>query len=186
MKRALLLTLLLVVVAIVYQPAWHGGLLWDDDHHVTRTALQSFDGLRRIWTELGATQQYYPVAHSAFWLEHRVFGDDLFGYHLVNVALHALSALLIALVLRRAGVRGAAVAAFVFAVHPVNVESVAWISELKNTLSTVFYLAAAFAYLRFDRTRRPGVYAAALAFFGLALATKTVTATLPAALLVVF
>ncbi|HMD35681.1 MAG TPA: tetratricopeptide repeat protein [Vicinamibacterales bacterium] len=183
MKTKLLL--LVAVVALVYQPVWHGGLLWDDDHHVTRAELQPVNGLWRIWTELGATQQYYPLAHSAFWLEHGVFGDEPSGYHVVNIGLHALSAYLLALVLRRAGVRGGVVAAFVFAVHPVNVESVAWISELKNTLSTALYLGAAIAYLRFDETRRRGPYVAALALFVLALATKTVTATLPASLLIV-
>jgi len=179
------LLLLVAVVVLVYQPVWNGGLLWDDDHHVTRAELQPLNGLWRIWTELGATQQYYPLAHSAFWLEHRVFDDEPSGYHFVNIGLHALSACLLALVLRRAGVRGGIVAAFVFAVHPVNVESVAWISELKNALSTALYLGSALMYLRFDETRRRGPYAAALALFALALASKTVTATLPASLLIV-
>jgi tetratricopeptide (TPR) repeat protein len=179
------LLLLVAVVALVYQPVWRGGLLWDDEHHVTRAELQPVDGLRRIWTEIGATQQYYPLAHSAFWFEHRFFGDDTAGYHFVNIGLHTFAAFLLALVLRRAGVAGGTVAAVVFAVHPVNVESVAWISELKNTLSTVLYLASALTYLRFDETRRRGVYAASLALFLLALASKTVTATLPASLLIV-
>ncbi len=180
-----LLPVLMAVVALVYQPVWLGGLLWDDDHHVTRLALQSLHGLWRIWTEPGAAQQYYPVAHSAFWLQHRLWGDEVLGYHLVNVGLHAISAFLLALILRRLRVPGAIVAAAIFALHPVNVESVAWISELKNTLSTVCYLGAALLYLRFAETRRGSAYAGALLLFVLALWSKSVTATLPAALLIV-
>ncbi|HSF99487.1 MAG TPA: tetratricopeptide repeat protein [Vicinamibacterales bacterium] len=178
--------MLLLVVLAAYQPAWQGGLLWDDDRHVTASELRSAEGLVRIWTELGATQQYYPVVHSVFWLEHRLWGDATLGYHLVNIGLHALSAFLIAVLLTRLAVPGAWLAALIFALHPVHAESVAWISELKNTLSTAFYLLAALAYLTFDRTRGRRAYAAAALLFLLALGSKTVTATLPAALLVVF
>lgn len=161
-------------------------MLWDDDQHVTSRELQSVDGLRRIWFDIGATQQFYPVVYSAFWLEHRLWGDDTLGYHLVNVVLHAGSAFLLALILRRLSVPGAWLAAALFALHPVYVESVAWMTELKNTLSGVFYLAAMLAYLRFDASRRLPAYALAAALFVLALLSKTVTATLPMALLVVF
>jgi len=171
-----------------YWPALHGGLLWDDNAHVTRPALQSFGGLGRIWTDLHATQQYYPILHSTFWIEHRLWGDATLGYHLVNVFEHAAAALLLVLVLRRLEVPGAELAGLLFVAHPVGVESVAWISEQKNTLSLVFYLLSALAYLRFarDDRRRAGRYALAFALFILALLTKSVTATLPAALLVVF
>ena len=136
----------------------------------------------RIWSELGATQQYYPLLHSAFWLEHKLWGDALLGYHLANVLLHAASASLVVLILRRLAVPGAWLAGFVFALHPIAVESVAWISEQKNTLSAVFYLASAYVYLRDPRDWR---YWLASTFFICALLTKTVTATLPAALLLV-
>jgi len=182
----LLLPALLVVVAAVYHPAWHGGLLWDDEGHITRPALRSLHGLWRIWTEVEATQQYYPLLHSAFWLQSRLWGDVVTGYHLVSIGLHALSAWLLAVTLRRLAVPGAVLAAVVFALHPVHVESVAWISELKNTLSGVFYLTAALAYLRFDETRAPRAYALALCCFVLGLLTKTVVATLPVSLLLVF
>lgn len=177
---------LLSVVAAAYYPAWHGGLLWDDVAHMTKPALQSWQGLARIWTELGAAQQYYPLAHSAFWLQHLLWGDDVLGYHLVNILLHATSAFLVALILYRLAVPGAFLAAAIFALHPVGVESVAWISELKNALSTAFYLAAALAYLRFDEDRDRRYYVVALLLFIGALLTKTVTATLPAALLIAF
>lgn len=87
---------------------------------------------------MGATQQYYPLLHSAFWIEHRLWGDSALGYHLANVALHAISALLVILMVERLKLPGAWLAGFVFALHPVCTESVAWITEQKNTLSGVF------------------------------------------------
>ena len=180
-----LAALLVGLVLFAYMPALNGGLVWDDDAHVTRPELQSWHGLERIWFELGATQQYYPLLQSAFWLEHRLWGDEVLGYHLMNVALHSASALLLLLLVRRLELPGAWLAAFLFALHPVHVESVAWISEQKNALSTVFYLAAALAYLRFDRTRQHSHYFLATALFTAALLSKSVTATLPAALLLV-
>jgi protein O-mannosyl-transferase len=178
--------LLLAAVLAAYGPALRGGLLWDDEAHVTRPELRPLDGLARIWTELGATQQYYPLTHSAFWLDHRLWGDATLGYHLASALLHALSALLLLRILRRLEVPGALLAAGIFALHPVHAESVAWISELKNTLSGALCLGAALAYLRFDAARRKAWYALAFGLFALALASKSVTATLPAALLVIF
>ena len=191
-----------------YFPALKAGFIWDDDGFVTRTGLRSWHGLWRIWFEPGATEQYYPVLHSAFWVEHGLWGEAALGYHLANLVLHAAAACLFALVLRRLwavgeGARvpeaGAWLAGMLFALHPVCVESVAWITEQKNTLSTVFYLLAALAYLRFDEQRwspasesaagggRRGLtsYWLATGWFILALLSKTVTVTLPAALLVV-
>jgi tetratricopeptide (TPR) repeat protein len=160
------------------------GLLWDDAGHVTSPGLRALDGLWRIWTQIGATQQYYPVVHTAFWLQARLWGDNLTGYHLVNVLLHAGSATLLVAILRRLNVPGSLLAGLLFALHPVQVESVAWIAELKNTLSCVFFLGAALSYLRFDDTRARGAYLAALSLFGLAVLSKSVTATLPVGLLV--
>lgn len=178
----------LIVAATVaaYLPAIiHGGLIWNDPDYVTRPELRPLAGLGRIWFELGATEQYYPVLHSAFWLEHRAWGEAALGYHLVNVLWHALAACLLAAVLRRLAVPGAWLAGLLFALHPVEVESVAWISEQKNTLSLVLYLLAALAYLRFDREREGRFYGLGLGLFVLALLSKSMTATLPAALLVV-
>jgi tetratricopeptide (TPR) repeat protein len=176
-----------------YFPAYQGGFVWDDAAHVTRPDLQSLAGLGRIWFQMGATQQYYPVLHSAFWLEHRLWGDSPLGYHVWNVLLHATAACLLGLALRRVFAAPARalvpegtewLAALIFALHPVCVESVAWISEQKNTLSVVFYLGSALVYLQGRERERRSYYWAALALFVLALLTKTVTATLPAALLV--
>ena len=178
--------LILAAVLIAYWPALRGGFLLDDDLHVTRPELQTLRGLGRIWFEVGATQQYYPVVHTAFWVEHLLWGDGVLGYHLINVALHAGAAGLLVAIMRRLRMRGAWLAGFIFALHPVCVESVAWIAEQKNTLSTVFGLGAVLAYLRFDARRTMAQYLLALGLFGLALLSKTATATLPAAFLVIF
>ncbi len=214
-----------VAVFLAYHPALHGGPLWDDLGHITGPQLRSLRGLWRIWSEVGATQQYYPLLHSAFWLEHRLWGDAFFGYHLANVAFHSASAVLLVLILRALAVPGALLAGLIFALHPIAVESVAWISEQKNTLSAAFYLASAYVYLRFAEAGlkpcatpvaeglkpcatavaglkpcatpaqsssasvvqpfRAAGYWIATALFLCALLSKTVTATLPAALLVV-
>lgn len=178
--------LLLAATLFAYSPAIRGGLLWDDDSHVTRPDLQSFHGLWRIWFEPGATQQYYPVLHTAFWLEHWLWAENTFYYHLVNILLHAFSACLLIFILRYLRVPGSWLAGLLFALHPVAVETVAWISEQKNTLSAVFFFSSALLYLIFDGSRRRKYYALAFSLFVLALLSKTVTATLPAALLVLF
>src|SRR5690349_5319620 len=141
-RRFGLFAALTLATLLVYQPAWHGAPLWDDDAHLTRPGLQSTEGLARIWTDVRATQQYYPLVHSAFWVMHKAWGDRTAGYHIVNIVLHAFSAFLLAVLMRRLKIPGAVFAAFLFALHPVQVESVAWMTELKNTLSTPFYLGA--------------------------------------------
>jgi len=187
------------LVLVCYWPAMHGGLVWDDIAHVPRPEMRSWDGLRRIWFDVHSTQQYYPILFSAFWFEHRLWGDTTFYYHLVNSLEHAASCCLFAFILRRLwdsalpGIPGEKrtipagtewLAALIFAVHPVCVESVAWITEQKNTLSLLFYLLAAFVYLDFEAKRGWRSYALAFAFFLLALGSKSMTVTLPAALLV--
>jgi len=173
-------------ILIVYWPALGGQLVWDDASHVTKPELQPLHGLWRIWSELGATQQYYPVLHSAFWFEHRLWGDAVLGYHLVNVILHAISACLVVWIVRRLALPGAWFAGFLFALHPACVEAVAWISEQKSTLSGVFCLGALLVYLAFDQSRSRRTYLLAFGLFVLALLSKSVTATLPAVLLVIF
>jgi len=177
--------LLAGLVLLAYFPALTGGFVYDDAHNITRPELRSWSGLARIWTEPTATAQYYPISHSLFWLQHQLWGDAVVGYHLTNLALHAGAAFLLWIIARRLGVPGSRWAALIFAVHPQCAETVAWISEQKNTLSTVFYLAAGLLYLRFDDRRMRPDYAGALLLFVLALLSKSVTATLPAALLVI-
>ena len=145
---------LLLVTLVTYLPAIDGTFIWDDDGHVTAPELRSPTGLWRIWADPRATQQYYPLTHSAFWLAYQLWGVHPVGYHLVNVVLHGLGALLLWRILARLAVPGAWLGAAIFALHPVHVESVAWITELKNTLSGVCYLGALLVYLSFDP---PGV-----------------------------
>ena len=169
---------------LAYGPALRAGFIWNDSDYVTNPTLRSLHGLWRIWFEVGATEQYYPVLHTAFWIEHRLWGDQALGYHLTNVLLHAGAACLLAANLRRWDIPGAWLAAFFFALHPVGAESVAWISEGKNTLSLLFYLLAALAYTRFEHRRTWGSYLIASGLFAVAVLSKSVTATLPGALLV--
>jgi tetratricopeptide (TPR) repeat protein len=169
----------------VYLPALHGAFLTDDRSHVTSVTLRSLHGLWLIWSNVGVTMQYWPLLHSAFWVEHRLWGDAVEGYHLTNLLLHLTAAFLLVAIMRRLSLPGAWLAAMVWALHPVCVQSVAWIAEQKSTLSAVFYLAAALVYLDFDKSRRLSRYFLALGLFALALTSKSVTATLPAALLVI-
>jgi tetratricopeptide (TPR) repeat protein len=187
----LLAALALVALTLVaYRGALDGDFLWDDDDYVTENAtLDDVAGLVRMWVVPGATPQYYPLTFTTLWVEHRVFGDAPFGYHVTNVLLHAANAVLAWLVLRRLRVPGAWVAAAIFALHPVHVESVAWITERKNVLSGVFSLGALLVALgavgAHGDPMRPGRgrRAAVLALFVAALLAKTVACTLPVVLL---
>src|SRR5262245_47929344 len=96
-----------LVTIVAYSPAMHGAMLWDDDAHVTKPELRTSAGLYRIWFEPGATQQYYPLLHSAFWMEHKLWGDAPIGYHATNLALHLGCVTLIWLILRRLNTPGA-------------------------------------------------------------------------------
>lgn len=184
---------ILLASAVAYTPVRHATYIWDDDQYVTHNeTLRTLAGLRDIWTDAYATPQYYPLVHTSYWLEYRLWQLDPLGYHVDNVLLHALGSLLLVLVLRRLDVPGAALAGFAFALHPVHVESVAWITERKNVLSGVFYFGAILAYLRAVAPAVPSVapvarrwYYASLALFVAALLSKSVTVTLPVALLLI-
>jgi tetratricopeptide (TPR) repeat protein len=182
------LLLILLTTFLIYSPAMHGGLVWDDDVNLTRPELQSLHGLYRIWFDPVATarnSQYYPLVHTAFWIEHKLWGDDYVGYHLMNVLWHSIAVLLVYSIVKKLHIPGALLAAAIFAVHPVMVESVAWMTEQKNTLSTVLYLGAMLVYLEFDESRLRSRYLISLGLFALALFAKTATVTFPFALLVV-
>jgi tetratricopeptide (TPR) repeat protein len=187
--RSLLLAAAIVLAALAaYVPALGAGWIWDDDFYVTgNRTLDDLGGLARIWTETDANPQYYPMTFTSLWIDRHLFGDRPAGYHLENVLLHAAAALLAWRTLRFLGVPGAWLAAAVFAVHPVHVESVAWVTERKNTLCAVFSFAAAFVFLLFALAtpgRAPRFARAwiALALFVAALLSKTACAPLPAAL----
>ncbi len=185
--RILLVSALILVALtfIAYIPAVSSGFIWDDDAHVfANPHLFEEAGLWRIWFT-GESQQYYPLVYSSFWLEWRLWGANPLGYHLVNVAIHSVNAILVALVLLRLRVPGAWAAALIFALHPVNVESVAWVSERKNVLSGFFYLASFLSFLNFeDGKGRVKWYFFAFLLFLSALLSKTVTCSLPAAVMI--
>jgi len=189
---------LLGLTLIAYRPVLDAGFVWDDDANVTANLpLRDLAGLRSLWLEPGATTQYYPLVYTSLWLEYQAWQLDPRGYHLDNVLLHALCAILLWRLLGRLRVPGAWLAAAVFALHPVHVESVAWVTERKNVLSGVFYLSAALVYLRWlggvggavepapSRSRGWGGWLAAFFLYLAALFSKSPTASLPAALALV-
>ena len=186
-KTTVRLALLLYVLTLMaYAPALRGGFIWDDDDYVENNAnLTSARGLIDIWASPRTSPQYYPLVFTTFWVEHQFWDARATGYHVVNVLLHATAALLLWRVLIALEIPAAFLAACLFAIHPVQVESVAWITERKNVLCGVFYFASALAYLhwmqRGDRRDR----LIALVLFVAALLSKTVACSLPAALLLV-
>ncbi len=202
----MLASLLVAATVAAYLPALSAGFIWNDAAYITENpTLDGLSGLKLIWTEPRANEQYYPLVFSTFWFEKRLWGLSPLGYHLVNVLFHAGSALLLWRLLRRLGLPGAWFGAALFALHPLCVESVAWITERKNTLSMLFSLLAAHAFLASSDAReaqrqhqgrrkapspapwhrRPGaLYLAALTAFTLALLAKTTAAVLPPVLLV--
>ncbi|MBU0678616.1 MAG: tetratricopeptide repeat protein [Verrucomicrobia bacterium] len=191
-KNMLLAVVLVVVTFAAYRPAVDGDFIWDDDDHVTDVpAVTSPDGLRDIWLKPGATCQYYPLTFTGFWVQYRLWQDQPFFFHVVNILLHGLNGVLLWLLLRKLKVPGSYIAAGVFVLHPVNVMSVAWICELKNVLAGAFLLGSAWCYVAQEDGRIPSakvhpppnlLYAASLGLFIMALLSKSSTAFLPAAL----
>jgi tetratricopeptide (TPR) repeat protein len=176
---------LIAIALLVYRPAWNGRPIWDDDAHITNPELRSLYGLTLIWTQLGVTQQYYPLVHTAFWAEQKLWDDSFLGYHLVNILLHGAGAIVLLQILLRLKIPGAWLAAGLFALHPVQVESVAWISELKNTLSGAFFFCSLLVYLKFDERRTTLSYVGSVVLFILGLLCKTAIAPLPAIIAVI-
>lgn len=188
----LFVLLLLTATGLAYAPTWQADFVWDDYEYVVENeTLRDLDGLRRIWFEPRATPQYYPLVFTTFWIEHQTWQLQPAGYHAINVLLHAINALLLWTLLRKLSLPGAWLAALIFALHPVHVESVAWIAERKNVLCGLFYLSAALAFLRFrgleleSQREHWRFYFAALGLYILALLSKSVSASLPAAILLV-
>ncbi len=196
---------LVAATVVAYQPVWHAGFIWDDDCWTTNLSalFQDTSGLRLIWFQPTALQQYYPLSGTTFWLDYQLWKFWTTPYHVENVLLHALAALLFWRLLLRLQLPGAWLASAIFALHPVMVESVAWITERKNVLSLVFYLGALLAYGRYAQwVKRTGktapvpdssrskhhpslFYGLALVLFLCALLAKTTTFSLPAAILLI-
>ena len=205
-RAALVLCLL---AALCYLPVilW-GGFVWDDEIITGAEPVRTMSGLWRIWLsprEIEGEKHYWPLVYTTFWLEHKLWGFNPVGYHVVNVGLHCINSLLVWCLLWRLGVRGAWFIAAIFAVHPVHVESVAWVIERKDLLSALFYLSAVAIWLPFlgqpsaqghpesvppvasepalaDASR--GRYLLALVLFVAGMLSKSIVITLPAALLI--
>jgi tetratricopeptide (TPR) repeat protein len=174
--------LIVLITLVVYASALRGGFVWDDSLIVNNRLVKAGDGLHRFWFTTQAPD-YYPLTWSLWWVEWRLWGNHAVGYHVVNVLLHAVNAILAWTILRRLKIPGAWLAGLVFAIHPVNVATAAWISEQKNTLSMLLYLIAILLYLEFDEDGRWRWYGLSLVAFLLALLSKTAAVMLPVVLL---
>ena len=184
-QSLVLLKVVMIVLAClwIYEPVFHGEWLWDDDYLLTNNpAMSSLEGLRGLWFS-PATADYLPITLTALWLQWQVFGMDSTGYHIASVLLHATGACLVWLLFRQLKIRLAWVGGFVFAIHPLCVESVAWVSEIKNTLSLPFFLVAAICYVRFDEIARRRDYLLALFFFLAAMLSKSSVVMFPVLIL---
>jgi len=182
-KSAALGALIVLVTVLAFVPTLRAGFVFDDNSLIVENPIvRATDGLGRFWLTTEPAD-YYPLTWSLWWVEWRVFGRAAGGYHFVNVLLHAANAVLVWRVLRRLRIPCAWLVGLVFAVHPVNVATVAWISEQKNTLSMLFYLISILCYLKFDEDRRWRWYGLSFVTFFLALVSKTAVVMLPIVLL---
>ena len=175
------------MVIISFGPAYQAEFVWDDGVFTDEPLVKSASGLAKIWGSPGEMKieaHYWPVTYTTFWLEHKLWGLNPLGYHVVNVLLHLANVLLLWRLLGRLSVPGAWIVAAAFAVHPLHVESVAWVIERKDVLSGLFYLTSFLAYVRFVESRSRGPYLLALVLFVAGLLSKTVVVTLPAALMI--
>jgi hypothetical protein len=177
--------ILIAAVILTYLPVWHAGYIWDDDAHITANpCIVGPLGLKEIWTTRAA--QICPLVLTSFWVEHALWGLVPLPYHLVNVLMHAACAVLLWRVLRSMQVPGAWLGAALWALYPLQVESVAWITEMKNTQSGLFYLLTILFFargLKADGQRASGWnYAVTLLFAALAMASKSSTVILPVVL----
>jgi len=188
---------LIGLVCVAYVRVVNAGFIWDDESHLTRNpCIVGPLGLKEVWTSARAV--YYPLVLTTFWTLHKFAGLSPWPYHLLNVLLHAGSALLLWQVLRQLNVRGAWLGAALWALHPVMVQSVAWVTELKNTQSGFFYLLSIFCFLkshgaiegrtvfrsllRWTGDRRSLLFASSLVFFILATLSKPSVVMLPVVL----
>jgi len=183
-RTFLLAALIIAAVFWEYAPTLSGGWIWDDGWYLGQVQLwQSLHGLGKFWFAPGQWVEYYPIEETVLWTEWHLFGNDTFGYHLVTVLLHCTSALLIWRLFSKLGLRWAWLGGLLFAIHPVQVESVAYIAELKNTLSLPPFLLAMGAWIDFQERRAWKDYLAALGLFLVAMLCKITMAPFPVVLL---
>lgn len=183
-KVQILLILLLTVV--VFIPALFAGFIWDDNAGTDNSLLRTVDGLWKIWFVPNANvkeSHYWPVVYTFFWFENHLWGNNPFGYHLINILFHTLNVFLLWQILKRVGISGAGFIALLFALHPVHVESVAWIIELKDLLSAFFYLSSFLVYLTYQNNQNWKILLLSLVLFVCALLSKSIVASLPIAIL---
>jgi hypothetical protein len=167
-------------VFAIYAPVLHGDWLWDDNIDITDNAItQSPTGLWNIWFEPGSQLDYYPIKASVQWVQWHLWGMDTFGYHLTNVLLHIIGSLLVWGLFSKLGLKFAWLGGLLFAIHPANVESVAWIAELKNTLSLPPFLLAMIAWIDYDKNGKQSDYFLSLACFLIAMLCKTTMVMFP-------
>ena len=186
-RDALAVLGLTILVCVGYYPSLAGGFVWDDIAFTDEPVIHAWSGLWNIWFSPGDIRQenhYWPIVYTTFYLEHKLWGLDPLGYHAVNLVLHLVNSLLVWRLMGRLGVPGAWLVAVVFAVHPVHVESVAWIIERKDLLSGLFYLTAFLTWIRFAETPSVKRYLVALVLFVAGMLSKSIVVTLPAALLI--
>ncbi|MFQ5672743.1 MAG: tetratricopeptide repeat protein [Nitrospinales bacterium] len=175
--------ILAVIVVGVYYPSFHADFIWDDDVFFTRNPLMAGpDALKKFWLSTDAPD-YFPLVSTTLWAQRKLWGLNPLGYHLVNIGFHALNGVLFWRALVRLAVPGAWTAALLFAVHPLQVESAAWVTQIKNVQSVFFYLLAVLFYLRWDSRLHPVNYFLSLFLFLLALLSKTSVVMLPVVLL---
>ena len=173
-SKFLQVSLIILLCIIVYTPSLRNGFIWDDDTNLYKSPwIQEAGGLKVIWFT-HKMYQYYPIDFTTFWLEHKLWGLNPFGYHTINLILHILNALLFFWVALKIYPRLAFIPALLFAIHPIQVETVAWITERKNLLSLFFFLLAILAYLRFDRNRGIRYYLLTVIMFVCALLSKSI------------
>ena len=169
------LIILIVLILAIYLPSLKNGYIWDDNDYVYKnTYLLKITGLKDIWLSY-KLPQYYPLVFTSFWIEHKLWGFHPTGYHVINMLLHILNTLLLFSLLKKVLPKAALLAAIFFAVHPIQVETVAWITERKNLLSLAFFLLACLQYLKLLSSKQRRNYIYTLIFFVCALLSKSVS-----------
>jgi len=182
----LLLQVLIIVAAggWAFSPALHGEWLWDDDFYITANPLLHDPArLLKTWFVPGSVVNYFPITATVQWIQWELWHNDTFGYHVTNVVLHLLGALLVWRLLSKFGLRLAWLGGLIFALHPTSVESVAWASELKNTLSLPPFLLAMCAWIDYEERRERKDYFLALGLFLVAMLCKTTMVAFPVVIL---